>query len=235
MLDGKKVLALIPARGGSKGLPGKNKKLLCGKPLIVWSIDAAKASKYVDDIIISSDDCEVFKIAEECGVRVPFKRPSEVASDTATAMDVILHAAEWLKAHKEQFDIIVYLQPTSPLRTSEDIDKGLEFFVKKNSNSVVGVCKSAKSKHLMNTLPADGNMASFILSENANKNRQEQEAFFQVNGALYISRVDYICSEKNWYGDKTFAYVMPESHSVDIDTELDFFIAKLFIQKKISN
>lgn len=234
MFNKRTILALIPARAGSKGLPGKNKKLFCGRPLIWWSIEAAKKSKYTDKIIISTDDADIEKIAEECVSDSLFKRAAKLATDTATAIDVILDVREALIARNEKYDIIVYLQPTSPLRTAEDIDKGIEFFFNSKSDSVVGVCKSAKPKYFIGTLPADNNMSSFITTENANKNRQQYEDFFQINGALYISTLDRIYNEKSWYGNNTLAYIMPESRSVDIDTELDFSIAEFMLKSGLS-
>jgi N-acylneuraminate cytidylyltransferase/CMP-N,N'-diacetyllegionaminic acid synthase len=234
MFKGKKILALIPARGGSKGLPGKNKKALCGKPLIAWTIAAAKKSGYIDDIIVSTDDFYIAKIAKKYGARVPFMRPAKFATDAAPAIAVMINTREWLKKHKENYDIIVYLQPTSPLRVADDIDNGIKLFFEKNSNSVVSVCKSAKPKYLINNLPANGNMKNFLTSSNANKNRQQHKDTFEINGALYIAFFDYICSKKSWYGSKTFAYLMPRSRSIDIDTELDFRIAEFILENGLN-
>lgn len=234
MFNGKNILALIPARGGSKGLPGKNKKVLCGKPLIAWTIVAAKNSRYIDDVIVSTDDFDIAKIAKKYGAQVPFMRPAKFATDAAPAIAVIIHAREWLKKHKENYDIIVYLQPTSPLRVTDDIDNGIKLFFERDSNSVVSVCKSAKPKCLINNLPANGNMKNFVTGGNVNKNRQQYKDSFQINGALYIAFFDYICSKKSWYGSKTFAYIMPESRSVDIDTELDFRIAEFILENGLN-
>ena len=155
MINGKSVLAVIPARGGSKGLPRKNIKDLAGKPLIAWSIDAAKKSKYIDRCIVSTDDKSVAETSKQHGSIVPFMRPPELATDDANSNDVILHALEMLG---DPYDIVMLLQPTSPLRKSEDIDHALEFVQGNNVPTVVSVCSSNKPLHWHFTLESDGKL-----------------------------------------------------------------------------
>lgn len=152
MYKNKTFLAIIPARGGSKRLPRKNVLDLCGKPLITWSIEAGLNSKYIDKVVVSSDDDEILEISRKFGAET-IKRPDELASDTATTFDAIKHTIDNL----EKYDYIVLLQPTSPLRDQKHIDEAIELLVEKNADAVVSVCEMDHSPLWSNTLPQDGN------------------------------------------------------------------------------
>lgn len=231
MISKKRVLALIPARSGSKGLSNKNIRIFCKKPLIAWTITAAKASKYIDKVIVSTDSPKIAKIARGYGAETPFLRPKQIATDKATAIQVVKHAKEWLDLQTLGFDIIVYLQPTSPLRTAIDIDGALKYYIKKNALSVISVSKSDKLKHLINILPKNRNMNNFIDLKYSAKNRQEFKEFYQINGAIYIADIAFITKNRSWYGNNTYAFIMAKNHSIDIDDILDFEIAQTIKSK----
>ena len=225
MIKGKSVLAVIPARGGSKGLPNKNILELAGKPLIAWSIEAASESKYIDRLIISTDSKEIADVAKQYNCEVPFMRPPELATDDANLNDVILHALDMIG---DPYDIVIILQPTSPLRDSEDIDHALEFMRDNNVPTVVSVCKANKPLNWHFIVKVDGTLKP-ILQNKIISNRQECESTYIPNGALYISKTEYFKSTNTFYNDLTIAYIMTQEKSVDIDSQFDFAIAESLI------
>ena len=186
MLDKFYVTALIPARGGSKRLPRKNVKLLNSKPLIAWSVEVAKASKYIDQVIVSTDDEEIKQISEQYGAEVPFIRPEHLSNDTASSFDVIKHAIEQLGI-EDQNHLIVLLQPTSPLRTTFDIDKALEFFKTNDADGVVSISECEHSPLWANSLPENFSMKNFIRPELVGKRSQDLPKYYRLNGSIYIS------------------------------------------------
>lgn len=227
MINGKKVIAIIPARGGSKRLPRKNVLPLNGKPLIAWSIDAALESKYVDKVIVSTDCHEIAKISTECGASVPFMRPESIAGDTATTNSVILHA---LEQYSNEYDIAVILQPTSPLRIFSDIDNALDMLLSKNADGVVSVCECEHSPLWSNSLPSDGSMGSFIREDIKGKRSQDLPSYYRLNGAVYaFTTTALIANQGINYTDTVFSIKMPTLRSVDIDHELDFKIAEALL------
>lgn len=227
MINGKKVIAIIPARGGSKRLPRKNVLPLNGKPLIAWSIDAALESKYVDKVIVSTDCHEIANISTEYGASVPFMRPGSIAGDTATTNSVILHA---LEQYSNEYDIAVILQPTSPLRIFSDIDNALEMLLSKNADGVVSVCECEHSPLWSNSLPSDGNMGTFIREDIKGKRSQELPSYYRLNGAVYaFTTTALIANQGINYTDSVFSIEMPTLRSVDIDHELDFKIAEALL------
>lgn len=228
MINAKKVLALIPARGGSKRLPRKNVLDLAGKPLIAWTIDAAKKSQYVDRIIVSTDDAEIATISKNYGAMVPFMRPDYLASDTASSNDVILHA---LQALNEYYDLIVVLQPTSPLRNHSHIDHSLEMLIENNAEGIVSVTPCEHSPLWSNILPDDGCMDNF-LNEYSNLRSQDLPQYFRLNGALYSFTSESLLQNSGVvYSKHVYAYVISGEHSVDIDSQLDFDFAEFLIKK----
>lgn len=231
MYKKKKILALIPARGGSKRLPRKNVKPLAGKPLIAWTIERARQSRYIDRIIVSTEDRHIAAVSRKFGAEVPFMRPKKLAGDTANGMDVVFHSIAWMETNSDRFDLILLLQPTSPLRTADDIDAAIELLFSKKAKAVVSICESEHHPYWANTIPESGSMKGFIEPEIKNKNRQELPVFYRLNGALYIAYINYLSSNKSFLGDETFAYVMPPERSVDIDTHLDFIIADALLDK----
>jgi len=231
MHKNKTILGLIPARGGSKGLPRKNIKTLLDKPLIAWTIEQALASKYLDRVIVSTDDEEIAEVSKEYGAEVPFLRPEELATDEAKGIDVVLYAIDWMERNDKPYDLLMLLQPTSPLRTSNDIDKAIELLFQKNAQAIVSVCEVDHHPYWSNTLPDDGCMKDFIKPEVTNKNRQELPIFYRLNGAIYLAYSDYLKEKRSFLGKDTFAYIMPQRRSVDIDNEVDFKLAGIVIRE----
>ena len=227
MYTNKTFLAIIPARGGSKRLPRKNILDLCGKPLIAYTIEAALKSKYIDKVIVSSDDDEILNISLNFGAET-IKRPVELASDTATTFDAIKHTID----NFEKYDYIVLLQPTSPLRNENQIDEAIELLEEKQADAIVSVCEMDHSPLWSNTLPKDGNMNNFLRDEVLNKRSQDLEKYYRVNGAVYICKTDKLLENKSFFlKDNIFAYIMDRKSSIDIDEEIDFEIAKVLINK----
>ena len=224
-----KVLYIIPARVGSKGLPNKNIKLLAGIPLIAYSIKAALNSNFKGCVNVSTDDDKIATIAKEYGADVPFIRPAELAQDSSSTVDVIVHALEYYKSHGVTFEIIVLLQPTSPLRNHSDIENCIELLKKNNADAVVSVCENEHHPLWSNELPPDGSMKNFLREEIKGKNRQQLPKSYRLNGAVYVSKVDVFLKHKGFIHEGTYAFVMPQDRSVDIDTEIDFKLAELLL------
>ncbi len=228
-----KILYVIPARQGSKGLPGKNIKLLDGKPLIAHSIISAQQSKYPGKIIVSTDDQKIMDAAKEYGAEIPFVRPLELATDSATSIDVLFHALSFYKEQGDDFDLIILLQPTSPLRLPEDIDCAIDLFLKKNAQAVVSVCENEHNPLWSNTIPETGSMKDFIKPEIKGLNRQQLPKFYRLNGAVYVSTIEAIIKNKSFIHEGTYSYEMPTARSVDIDLQIDFTLAECILKSKL--
>ena len=224
------MLAIIPARGGSKGLPGKNLRLLTGKPLISHTIESALNSSDITRVIVSTDDYEIADVARKYGTEVPFMRPSDLATDDSLAIDTYKYTIDKL-IKDEGVDIVDYmvLLPTSPLRDASDISNAAKLFREKNADSVISVTKEDKPISWFKSLNSEGR----ILENNITlKNRQDEDDYYCPNGSIYIFRKELI-DEGKYYSEKTYAYVMPKYRSVDIDTQFDFDYAE-FLLKNIS-
>ena len=219
------ILAIITARGGSKGLPGKNIKTLDGKPLIAWTIDAAKHSKYIDQVILSSDDADIIAVAEEYGCEIPFVRPAYLATDKIPTEPVIVHALDTLKEQGRDYDWVMLLQPTTPFRTSEDIDACLKQCFSEEKNSIVSVT-SAKLIYWTFTLNETENLTP-VLPGGVGTRRQDLPKTYCLNGAIYFARVSTFREQGTFIGANTGAYLMSEERSLDIDTPLDWTIAEV--------
>lgn len=229
MYKNKSFLAIIPARGGSKRLPRKNILDLCGKPLIAYTIEAGLKSRYIDKVLVTSDDNEILAISEKFGSET-IKRPDELAIDIATTFDAIKHTID----NTEQYDYIVLLQPTSPLRDSKHIDEAIELLEIKNADAVVSVCEMDHSPLWSNTLDASLSMKNFLTDEILNKRSQDLEKYYRLNGAIYICKTDKLIEEKSFMlKDNIFAYVMNKQSSVDIDEEIDFKMAEAIKNKRV--
>ena len=228
MLKNKTFLAIIPARGGSKRLPRKNILNLCGKPLISWSIEAGLKSKYIDKVVVSSDDTEILNISNEFKVQV-IKRPNELASDTSTSFDVVQHAIDNL----ESYEYILLLQPTSPLRNENHIDKAIEILEEKNADAVISVCEMNHNPLWSNTLDDSLSMEGFISNNLLNNRSQDLKKYYRLNGAIYLCKTDKLLKEKSFFLKKNiFAYVMNSNNSIDIDRKEDFELASLYLSQK---
>ena len=222
MSNKRKIIAVIPARGGSKRLPGKNTKLFCGKPLISWTIEAAKKSKYLDEILITSDDSSILEIANKYGVSF-IDRPKSLAIDTANTSDVLLHA---LSMQNLEFDFVILLQPTSPLRSHKQIDEAIELLFEKSSVSIVSVCECEHSPVWSNRLPGNFSMKGFVSEGYEGARSQDIDIYYRLNGAIYIIDITVFKKLRKLLIDDSYAYVMNTENSIDIDTIYDFVCAE---------
>lgn len=230
MIKKNKILAIIPARGGSKGLANKNILEVAGKPLIAWTIEEAKRSKYLDRIILSSEDPGIIEIARRYGCEVPFVRPAGLAEDDTPGVDPIIHALNTLN---EKYDYVVVLQPTSPLRTFNHIDCCLEMLDEKKAPACVSVSRSSQNPYWMFILDKGKTMRPLLAEGPLPKRRQELPAVYSLNGAIYCARVDWLLRNKCFVSAETRAFVMPPESSVDIDTESDLKMCELILREKI--
>ena len=223
-----KILYIIPARGGSKGIPHKNIKILAGKPLICYSIDIAKALTTDDNICVSTDDEQILKVVENYGLKVPFIRPEYLATDTATTNDVLLHAINFYESQGKKFDLIVLLQPTSPLRTVEQVKEALSMY-----HDGLDMVVSVKESHSTSVLCNENNDGFIELTFNKSGiRRQDIETYYEYNGAIYIINIEKLKESSLSSLIRKKKYVMDEVSSVDIDTVFDFQLAEFIFQIK---
>ena len=225
MIAGHKVLALITARGGSKGLPGKNIRLLGGKPLVAWSVEQALAAPSIDRVVISSDDPAIIAAAVAAGAEAPFVRPPELARDDTPSAPVVIHA---LDALGEAFDWLVLLQPTSPLRVPEDLEGALAACVAADAPACVGVTEAAKSPYWMYRMDEQGRLSRLLESGGATR-RQDLPPAFAANGAVFVAKIPWFRQSLTFMAEGTIGYVMPSERSVDIDSALDLRLAELLL------
>lgn len=231
-----KILAITPARGGSKRLPGKNIKHLNGKPLIQWTIDVALSVREITRVMVTTDCEAIAEIAKQAGAEVPFLRPPELATDTSSSIDVIRHALDFYRAQGEEFDFVLLLQPTSPIRSGDDIRLAIEQLEANAADAVVSVCPCEHSPLWANTLPDDRSMADFIRHEVSLLRSQDLPDYYRINGAIYLTRVNRFYQENTLFlSSRVFAYVMDNESSVDIDHELDFLIAETVLKYREQN
>jgi N-acylneuraminate cytidylyltransferase len=217
MLAGQRILGLIPARGGSIALPRKNVLPLGGKPLIAWTINAALASKYLDRVVLSSDDPEIMDVAQAWGCEVPFRRPAKLSAAETPTIEVVLHALHQLPG----FDYVVLLQPTSPLRTALDIDGALEKCILAQAPSCVSVVWVEKSPQWMYYLNDEQRLRPVLADETMASRRQDVEPVYALNGAVYVAQTKTLQDSAQFVTAGTIGYVMPPDRSPDVDTELD--------------
>ncbi len=218
------TIALIPARGGSKGIPRKNIKLFNSKPLIYWSIKAALNSRFIDRVIVSTEDKEIAEIASSYSAEVPFMRPANFSRDDSSGIDPVIHALEELP----NVNNVLLMQPTSPLRKTEHIDQIFKLRSDFNSDSAVSVCLAKKN------IAFKINSKNKIIPENNNFKllpRQKYNDLYNLNGALYLSTRESIMQNKSFFSPSTLGYIMPEDASIDIDTPLDWELAEYIMRK----
>lgn len=230
MYKDKKILCLIPARGGSKRLPGKNIMLLGGRPLISYAIDAAKGSKYVDRTVVSTDDEAIARIAKECGAEIPFLRPAELSTDTSPVVLALQHAVTYFEGQDEQIDFVVLIQPTVPGVLAEDVDAAIEKIIETGVNSCISVCEIVDPPAWMYRMGEGGHVTPYVESDTTIRN-QDLEKLYRVNGAVYVL-LRSVLMEENKIIDQAScaAIIMPRERSVDIDTALDFTVAEALIK-----
>lgn len=212
------TLALITARGGSKGLPRKNVLLTAGKPLIAWTVHAALAATTVGRVVLSSDDDEIIEAAAAAGCDIPFRRPPELATDEASSMDVVFHALQELP----DYEFVVLLQPTSPLRTGADIDAAFKLMLDHNAPACVSVTDVDQSPYWMYEVTENDRLRSLFEQSPKINRRQDLPPIFTLNGAIYIAKVEWLLQSRSFLGPETIAYKMPRSRSIDIDNAIDF-------------
>ena len=228
-----KNLAIITARSGSKGIVDKNVKLLNGKPLLSYSIEAALKSEMFEEVMVSTDAEEYAELAQKFGASVPFLRSSENAGDDTSSWDVVREVLKKYMELGKRFDTVALLQPTSPLRAAEDIIHGYQLLCEKKADSIIGVCEVEYSPLHCNVLGEDLSMYNFIRPDVYMKPRQRLPKYYRINGALYIVRVKENTCISELYNNKCFAYIMSQERSIDIDTELDFKIAEVLQKTKV--
>lgn len=229
------MLAVIPARGGSKGVPRKNIKEICGIPLIGYSIIAAINSKLFDKIIVSTDDEEIAELAKRFGAEVPFLRPQDISNDQATSDDVMLHAIQYYEDRGIFFEEICKLQPTSPLRTYRHIREAYSLYKEKNCNYTVSVCECEHSPLWSGVIGEDKLLDNFISDGAKRSCRQQMDKYYRLNGAIYLGKVENFKKEGTFLGQGCLAYIMSQEESVDIDSMLDFKVAEILMRERKVN
>ncbi len=233
MIDGKTVLAIIPARGGSKGLPRKNVLPLCGRPLVGWPIKTALESAYIDRAVVSTDDEEIAKIALREGADVPFLRPADLATDTSDSISVVRHAIEMMRGGGEDFDYCVLLEPTSPLTEYRDVDSALERLDRSRdiADSIVGVSKVVASHPAFDVrINRRGLIEPYGGNDFTALRRQEIAELFFFDGSLYISDIPALLKLNSFYHDRTLPYITPKWKSLEIDDFVDFICAEAIME-----
>ena len=231
------MIAFIPARGGSKGVPGKNIKDLCGKPLIAYTIEAAKAANGVDRVIVTTDDEDIARVAREYGAEVPFMRPAELSSDTASAVDVYIHATEFvMKETGESIDKFMVLLPTVPLRNANHIDEAISYFKETGATTLISMAEAEVPASWYHVADERGRVTNAGFGAGAiMNNRQKNEVYIIPNGAIYILDYDLLKNNRTYYCDNTVAYIMKREDSIDIDYPIDFEFARCLMEKRLND
>ena len=227
------ALALILARGGSKGIPAKNIRPLGGRPLIVWSIDVALKCPSITAVVVSTDSPEIAEVARAAGARVPFLRPAELATDTALQIDAMQHAVAHLEAQGEQYPVIVLLQPTSPFRTVEEVEGAIALLARTGADSVIAVAE-VTSQHpmIMYRMDPAQRLSALLSSDGAGVLRQDFPKVYLRTGAVYATRRDVLMQQRSLYGQDSRGYVMPEHRSVNIDGPMDWELAEFYLARR---
>ena len=226
MIQGRSILAIIPARGGSKGVPRKNLREIAGKPLIAWAIEAGKKSHCIDRLILSSDDPEIISLARSWSCEVPFVRPAELARDETPGIDPVLHV---LSVLPEKYDYIMLLQPTSPLRLAEDIDGCMETCLRHQAPACVTVTEVDQSPFWMYRLDASRHLAPLMDQKSLPACRQDLPKIYILNGAVYVAQTAWLQQQRTFLTNETVGHIMPRERSLDVDTELDLKICESLI------
>jgi len=227
-----KMLAIIPARKGSKGIPDKNAATVGGKPLIQWTVECALAAPSVGRTLVTTDSPQLADLAVSLGAEAPFLRPPELARDDSPGIDPIIHAVNWLK-EKESFssEYIVVLQPTSPLRIPGDIEAALALAEEKSADAVISISYATQHPLWMKTLDNDGRIADYIPQRKMPFRRQDLPEVYSLNGAIYLGRTSRILDTRSWYTGKTYGLVMPAIRSLDVDTLWDLRLADILLKE----
>ncbi len=231
-----RIVGLITARGGSKGLPHKNILSLAGKPLITWTVEAALNCKSINRLIVSTDDYEIADVARQAGAEVPFMRPAELAQDGSDHLSVVSHAIQWLDHHDSaKADYVLLLQPTSPLRSTSDLNTAITMATQQDAVAVVSVSLMNQHPYYAQVIQNDGTLAEFMSTDQAYSQRQELPQVYAPNGAIYLNKRESLLQDRTFVPRKTLAYVMPPERSLDIDTAWDFYLADLILKDKYAH
>lgn len=228
-----KVLFVVTARGGSKGVPKKNITLLGGIPLVAYKIIAAQKCRYDKRVIVSTDDEEIARISREYGAEVPFLRPPELATDTAASVDVVLHAVNWVREKdKQQYDYVCLLEPSSPFASYRDLDEAISQIVESGADTLVGMKEAAVSTNFIHMLDEKGGLSNFYyaVKDLHSVRRQDQKKEYTSNGCMYIAKWDYFVENHMFHAENSIPYIMQEEASIEIDTLLDFEIAAKILE-----
>ena len=232
-MNDKKILAVIPARGGSKGIPNKNIVEIGGNPLIKYTIDTALGSEMLTHCVVSTDSDEISDVAKSCGALVPFKRPKHLSDDKALSLPVMQHAVEFMEAEQGyQYDLVIMLQPTTPLRQTKDIDNAINLLFDGNADSVISVVEVEGHHPLRMKRVVDGRLINYIDQGHEDmRPRQELPPVYIRNGAIYATRRNVLIKSNSFVGVDSRAYIMPDDRSVNIDTIDDLFLAENYLKK----
>jgi len=235
MINGKRVVAIVPARAGSKGLPGKNLRELCGKPLIAWSITQGLACSYVDTVLVSTDSEEIAAVAAAHGARVPFLRPAELAGDGASSVDVLLHAVDYLASLGEAYDYLLLLEPTSPLRDAADIAGALELLDRSTAcESVVGVAKVEAAHPAFLFTVQGGLLKPMSGAQPTGLRRQDLKVdYYYLEGSIYASSITSLRTARSFYHSATSPWVVDRFKAIEIDELGDFIMAQALLQARL--
>jgi len=230
MYKGKKILCVIPARAGSKGVPGKNVRLLGKKPLIAYTIEQAKRSKLIDRTIVSTDSIKIAEVARKFGAEVPFMRPSKLASDNSSTIDVLLHTMDWAdNKAKYTFDILVLLHATTPFRSPEDIDNCIKLLVDKKADNIFSVTEAYRNPYF-NMVELNSKNVVSLVKKGKFVTRQSAPAVYDMNSSIYAWKKEVLKNKKSSFLKKTIIFEMPKERSIDIDDMFDFKIAELLVK-----
>jgi CMP-N-acetylneuraminic acid synthetase len=227
------IIGIIPARGGSKGIPRKNIKLLNNQPLIYYTINAAIESQYINQIYVSTDDLEIVEISRRLGANIPILRPQELAEDDTPTLPVIQHMTETIEKKYGPVDITVTLQPTSPLRTGLDIDNTIKILLDSEADAAVSVTEVETHPYIM--AKVEQNRLIWLHSEQKLSRRQDFPKIYALNGAVYATKRDILIDHNTLYGQNTRAYIMPRERSIDIDDYYDFLLVETIMRKGFKN
>ena len=234
MIDKYKVVCVIPARGGSKGVPRKNIKILGSKPLIAYTIEQALQSKYIDRIVVSTEDREIADISRQYGAEVPFMRPVVLAGDQVATIDVLLHAINWLEEDKYAFDIIVLLHTTTPLRVVKDIDSCIEMLLGTKADNIFSVTEAHRNPYF-NMVEINQNGKVQLSKKGTFTSRQSAPKVYDMNSSIYVWWKDLLKKETKIFLENSQVYVMPKIRSIDIDDDIDFRIAEVVMAEQNRN
>jgi CMP-N,N'-diacetyllegionaminic acid synthase len=224
------LIALVPARGGSKGIPRKNIAPLAGKPLLAWTIQEALKAQFVDRVVVSTDDEEIASVARQWGAEVPFIRPAELAADDTPAIPVLVHAMDWLTSHwSVRWDYVLILQATSPLRTSQDIDRAVALAREKDADAVISMCAALSHPYWAKKITDNCRIVDFLQLGDQYPQRQVLPPLHVPNGAIYLVKPEVLRAKNTLYTERTYAYVMPTERSLDIDSPWDLYVADLIL------